>query len=242
MSQKILIILIAGLFLANKGKCQDSVGLWLKLPEQSNSLASKITGERYYLKPFYKGSFFYHDKWLKGNVFLENGEVFKNLDLRLCSYEGQLIYYNKRVKATITIDKHSIKEFNVVNEQGEKEIYKKIYYNRFPKGERYFRLLFDGVYSLYVWYHTVEMKTYPYKDNNNILRDSELVLTKVYFVHTEDKGYIKIASNRASFLQLFPGQKRKIKRAFRRNNISSFAGEPQMIKAFQLLKQEGIIR
>ncbi len=242
MKQLVYILPIIVLLLSVKtGAGQSSYDSWTSLSTESNSLKSKIEGNRFYHTPMFRGSYFYHSDWLKGTVTLENEEVFENLDVKLNSLLDELVYYNPRIAATIIIDKEKIKKFKVTGKNGVVEEYDKIQVGSLSDESRYYRKIYDGNKSLYVWYRTFEIKTSHFMDAKNVMRNTEFILSKEYYVYFPEKGFHRLQANRKSLFDLFPDSKKEIKKALRRNKIFGIDAEDQMVKVFVVLGQEGIL-
>ena len=84
---------------------------------------------------------------------------------------------------------------------------------------------------------TNEEKTSLYRDINGLMRDSQFKLTLTYFILFPDNELIKIYPNRRSFINLFPEQKKIVRRLLRRNSIN-LKREEDMVKAVSLVEKE----
>lgn len=221
----------------NEAFAQDMHKEWINLTAASNSLNYKLPGKRYYLRTSFMGSPFINGKWCLTDIILENGDRYDSLQIRLNSYLDEIIVYNERVGATILLDKSAISEFHMRFADGHNEHFKKIYFDNYPKGDRYFSILHEGKLKVLLWYKTVEEKTTAYTDILGIMHDSEYRLTKNYYVVFPDNEMVKFSLKRRSFLDLFPEQKKQARRIIRKNDVS-FETESEITRAVRLIENE----
>ena len=238
--QKITItVLFVLTILGVHGQINDH--MWSDVNVGANSLSTKPTGDRYYLGFVPRGSHFYHSQWCEGYYVLEDGSRIEDSKLRYNSYTDELIVFNPRISTLITADKYSIKEFVTIDQQGVKELFRKMVYNKFPKGDRYFKVLYEGNNILLQRLKTEELHIGMYVDNSGIMRDSEFKLIKSFYIYTSDQKYFRIYPKRKSFYALFPENKKQIRKLFRQNHIDP-KNEDELIRTVRLLEVEGILK
>lgn len=233
---KIISTSIFALFFVG-ANAQELYKSWINLPPESNSLNHKLTGKKYYIIPSSKGSKCLTEQWCIGNVVLENGDRHDSLNLKLDSYIDEIIQYNEHVGSAIMLDKSTISSFSFAFEDGHTEQFRKIYFDRYPKGDRYFSILHEGKLMVLLWYKTIDQKTTLYADALGIMHDSKYILTKSYYIVFPDNEMVKLKLKRRSFLELFPEQKKQVRRIIRKNNIQ-FETEKDMIRAISLVEKE----
>lgn len=209
----------------------------IRLDTSSNTLNYKIPGKRYYLIPSYIGSQFTTDEWIVADLILENGDRYDSILIKLNSFLDEIIMYNERAGAAIEIDKTVISEFFVKYEDGHSEHFKKTFVDLYPKGDRYLSIMYEGKSKLFLWHRTVEEKVSVYRDDRGIMHDSMYKLTKEYYLVFPDQKIAKFPPKRRSFIELFPEQKKQVKRIIRKNHIS-FETENEIIQAVKLVEKE----
>jgi len=209
------------------------------LTTAANTLNYKLTGNQYNFWPTLNGTVYLNNDWVHCDVTLENGDVYKDIYVRLNTYWDELIFYNERVGSVIVLDKTIIDEFELKGGAGSHGLFRKVYFDKLPKGDRYVNVLFDGKVKLYLWNQTLVVKTSVYRDNyiHGGLRDSEYKQELNYFVVFPDNSFYKVTTKRHSFVQLFPDDKRVVRRLFRKNKIHFYSPD-DIIKATQVIEQE----
>jgi len=227
-------IFIEIVFISN---AQEMHSPLVKLTPASNSLNYKLPGIRYYVRPSYMGSEFLTEKWCPANLVLENGDRYDSILVRLNSYLDELIEYNNRINATIMLDKAAISGFDITFEDGLTGHFQKIYFDKFPKGDRYFSILYEGKLKALLWYKTIETQTSVYVDPSGFMHNTEFVLTRNYYIEFPGGEIVKFALKRRSFLQVFPEHKKQVRRLLRKNDVL-LKTEDDISKAVSLIEKE----
>lgn len=207
-------------------------------PERTWS-AEKLKGTRFFPYAPYRGFPFLNDGWVIGRVAFADGEISDTLNIRYSSYADDLIYYNRNISAQIVIDKASLNSFSFVEKNGFTRTFKKLYYNGFWKGYRYFEVLSDGEPEL-LCYRKVELvNTWAYRNEKGKMKDMEYSPEYVYYFYSPGKGFTQVRMNLASLLSNFDKtQQKPIKKMLRKKRIR-VDGEISFIRAWNALKDEG---
>lgn len=129
----------------------------------------------------------------------------------------------------------------MINEWTDTLKFEPVFVDRYPKGDRYLRKLWQGNDSLYVWYQVIEISETPYKDHMGILRNTKLILQKHYYLLTGKSEMKRLGTNKRAFYSAYPEHKRTIRRLFRKNKLREFDEEWQMTKAFEIIEKAGIL-
>lgn len=237
MNLKIKII-IPLIFLISTSGAQEFHIPWKPFTTEANSVNRKLTGRKYHFNSTLKGTVYYNNDWLKGSIVLENGDRHDSIFMKYNTFIEELIIFNERTGAIYILDKPDVSQFEIGTGNGSGKLFRKLYFDRFPRGERYFNVLYPGdKLKLLLWHKTNEEKTNLYRDINGLMRDSEFKLTLTYFLLFPDNDLIKIFPNRRSFINLFPEQKKIVRRLLRRNSIN-LKREEDMVKAVSLVEKE----
>jgi hypothetical protein len=234
--QRYLLACVLGL-ICFQSWSQEQEFDWEKLNANSNRLEGKLTGTIYYLPLDANSSHFLHEKWIKGSVLLEDGDVFHDVDLRYMAYGDELVIFNSNLGQLFIADKEKVRSFTAILPQGEQK-FVKLNAPSLSAGGRYFELLYDGTRQLIAFHAIVNEKTSVFTDSYGKLRDSYLKPEISYFMYSGDSGFNKLQPYRKSFLVLFPERKRELRRLFRRNNLFRL-NEKKMIQAFILMEEAG---
>lgn len=230
---------IACLFTLLNAVSQEFHDPRLPLTAESNTLNYKLTGRQYYFHSTLQGSVYLNDDWVKGSVTLENGDKHEDVYLKLNTLSEELITHNERVGSTIIIDKYIIDEFNLKNDKSSSNIFRKLNFDEYPKGEHYFNVLYENELTLLCWYRTIEETTSYYRDSYGYLRDTWFKQESVYLLLLPDNNLVRIKGTKRSLINLFPEQKRKIRRLLRRNRINfSSESSAEITRAVKLIETE----
>ena len=231
-----LVILFLAMFVTN---AQEFYNPLSQINANANSLNYKLTGRRYIFRSTLKGSSYLNDDWQRGSVILENGDRYDSLYLRLNTVNEDLIWYNERTGAQIVLDSYIIDEFVLGTGKNTPPLFRKMIYNKYPKGEHYYNVLYDGKMKFLLWYETDETGTSEYRDMLGYLRNTEYKLHTQFFVVLPDENMVKIAGNRKSFINLFPEQKKRVRQLLRKNKIDLIRkNKAEMARLVKLIDAE----
>jgi hypothetical protein len=205
---------------------------------ESNTLNYKLTGRRYHFTSTIRGPVYLDDEWRLGSVILANGDRHQNIYLKLNTLNDDLLWYNDRTGAITILDKFIIDEFILDTNNQNPTFFRKLNYDRYPKGEHYFNVVYDGKVKLLKWFLTEEISVPAYYDQSGYLKGTEYQMRKILFIVFPDNSLIKIDGSKKSFLDLFPEQKKKVRQLFRKNKIIlGKKRDSEMIRAVKLIEE-----
>lgn len=205
---------------------------------QSNNLKYKLTGSQYYFSETLYGTVYFNEDWEKGSVLLKNGDRIDNVYLKLNTFSEELIVFNERTGAIMILDNFIIDEFEINSASNSYKLFRKIYFDKYPKGEHYYNVIYDGKIKLLIWHVTSEVKTSVYTDGHGFLRDSEFKQEQIYFLVFPDGNIVKMANKRRAFIHVLPEQKKAIRKLFRKNNIHFGSSLSEIARAVKLIEEE----
>jgi len=234
---KIVTAFLGMLFIASSAVAQNFEFHWKQLSESSNRLEGKLTGTIYVLTPKSNSNYFLHDDWFDGSITLEDEDVFEDLKLRYQAFDDELVVYNNNLRNLFVIDKEKVKSFTVKT-SAKNQKFVKYFFEGYPKGDRYFEVLYDGQRKMLAYHEILEEKTRPYVDQFGIMKDTYFRLNTNYYMYSPEIGFQRIRLRRASLLNHFSENKREIRRMLRRYNVDVFE-EEGMIRAFGILDESG---
>jgi hypothetical protein len=201
--------------------------------------AEKIKGTRYLPYPAYLGHPFLTDSWEPGEITFTDGEKSDSLNLRYSSYKDELLYYNPEISAQIVIDKASLNGFSFTGKDGKTRIFRRLYYDGFLKGDRYFEILSSGEISLLAYRKVSLNNTTSYKDESGILKNQEYNADYQYYFYSPEKGYNSVRPNAVALLSKFDKTSQQaIKKLLRKNRIR-IAGEENFVQAWKVIEKVG---
>lgn len=196
---------------------QDSQSYWKKLDTGSNSISPKIVGKIYPLKFTPIELYFYHSKWARGNIYLVNSDSICGQNLMYNSFLDELVLYNEKLSQSVIVEKSIINEFVTFSDKGEKELFRKYYYDMFPKGFRIFKVIYDGDIKLLKYYSSSERVTTNGK--------KEIQLVSSYFFYTIDNSLIKIKPTKRSIIKAFTQNRKEVRKFFKITDIGKLSDQ-----------------
>lgn len=199
----------------------------------------KIKGVRQLPYAYYTGYPYLTDTWVPGKIELEDGVIVDSLHLRYSSYKDELVYYNKEAAAQITIDKSSLKGFSFVDPEGNNHVFRKLYYDNFGKGDRYFEVLSDGEIDLLAYRKVSLDASSPYKDETGIMKNMVYSRNYSYYFYSPEKGYNSVRMNKIALLSKFDKISQKAIRKLLRKNRIHIYNEENFIQAWKIIEKEG---
>lgn len=215
------------------------------LKQSSNNLNGKIAGEIYYLNPKANNYFFLHKEWVKGSVVFKTGEVFENIDLRYQAFNDELITFNENNRVLVKIDKEKVKEFTLNFSDSDENATNPTFVNidsvSIFVNTNYFECLYRGTVMLLVSSRVIEKKVTPYNDSNGEFRDSEFILRKASFIYSIQNGLNRITYSNHSVANVYPEQKREIKKILRQNKIK-ISDAKSATNALEILDKAGLLK
>jgi len=211
-----------------------------KLTTESNTLNYKLAGKQYYNMVVPSGTVFLFNEWKDGYVKLINGDRYDDLSLKYNIFYDELIQVNNRNMSMIMLDKNTISEFGLYNEQnGKTMVFVKMYFPKNPDGDYFFNPLYDGNLKLVVRHRSIEEETSMYKDAYGMMRNSKYNTYEYYYVIFPGNRFERFRLKRRSFLDLFSGDrdtKKEVRRILRRNHIY-FQSDEETIQAVKLVDE-----
>lgn len=236
MMYRINIVSLLFMLLTTAASAQEIQKPWDSFTPDSNTLNHKLTGTQYYFFSTLNGTAYFNDNWLKGSILLVNGDRYNDIYLKYNTFKEELVVFNERNGAIFVPDKYIISEFMLNLSSGRSEVFRKIYFDKFPKGERYFNILYDGdKLKLLIWHKTIEANVSMYRDKYGIRRATEFRQDITYFILFPDDNLVKISPNRRSFINLLPEQKKEVRKVLRKNRIS-YSSRESLVKAVELIE------
>lgn len=213
--------------------------IWAQESLTKNWDGEKIKGVRQLPYPNYTGHPFLINKWLKGKIEFNSGEVSDSLNLKYSSFKDELIYFNEAISAQIAIEKTSLKGFDFIDEKGATHIFRMQYFDGYLNGFRYFEVLSEGKYNL-LCYRKVDLNTVPaFKDERGILVNMEFIPEYRYYLYSPEMGYTSVKLNQMGLISKFDKTVQKpIKKLLRKNRIS-IIDEASLLQAWKVIEKGG---
>ncbi|MBN1186158.1 MAG: hypothetical protein JXB49_28015 [Bacteroidales bacterium] len=164
----------------------------------------------------------YFNEWLKGDIYLKDGNVVKNKNLRYRGFGDQLIWARNSDFQTGIIDRDNINGFVLYNKDNSvfatfKNLNIK---NENDKNDnfQYLQVLAEGDLSFYV-FRRISMQNSTEK----------MFVDYIYYMYVNDK-FIPVKLRRTILCRLLPQDKALIKSIIRKNRLNT-RNETDMIKA-----------
>ncbi len=212
-----------------------------ELTTESNSLNYKIPGNQYYNMIVPAGSIFLFNDWEDGYLTLVNGDRYDDLSLKYNLYTDELIHINNRSVSMIQVDKNTIAEFGFYLGDNKDMIFRQMYFPKYPGGNYFFEILYEGNLTLGVRHRSMEEQTSTYKDAYGMLRNSVYNIHEYYYVIFPENQFERFRLNRRSFADVFPDHKKEVKRLLRQNHLR-INNTSEAIQAIKLVEEQLSIR
>ena len=199
----------------------------------------KLRGTRFFPYPSTSGSPFLTDNFFIGDLELSDGVKIGNLGLKYSGYKDELIYFNKTNSSQIIIDKQSIKGFSFTDENGKKRIFRKLFYDGFFSGDRFFEILGDGDLTLLVFRKISLVVCSPFYNESGVCKNTIYQTDQSYFIYSADKGFHTIKISKSSLLSKFEESDQVLIKKLLRKNKVAISDEAGFVKAWILIKENG---
>ena len=227
----LFVFAFLGMLAANALEAQEV------LPKDWNT--EKIRGIRFLPDATYLGTPFLYDKFLEGEIKMEDGTTIGNLLLNYNSYRDELIYYNSAIATQIVVDKISIGSFSLTDKKGISHLFRKQTYNGPMQGDRYFEILSEGDIALLV-YRKVHLLTCPVYGEVGKEKNMSYQEAYSYYLYNVIRGYEPIKPEKNSFLSKFVTPDQKLVRKMLQQNKISVNDENSLVKGWNLVKESGV--
>jgi hypothetical protein len=102
-----------------------------------------------------KGSAYLTDDWVKGDVWLTEGDILKNVQYKFDVYAHRLLVYNDYLKRVIILEKDHVRQFTFKMADGKERIFRKIEADhplRLTSKEYFQEIIEEGTVSVYKLY------------------------------------------------------------------------------------------
>jgi hypothetical protein len=226
--KKLYIILLFGLLVHSSLCAQETV--------RNNRNDERIRGTRFIAYPNYSGKSYLNDKFVLGEIELNDGTKIGNIGINYSTYRDELIYYNSSIPAQIQIDKISLKGFSITDNYGKKRVFHRQYCSGSLHDECYFEILSEGTVSLLV-YRKVNLESCDTYQSKSGLAYQPAYL---YFLFSAEKGYLPVNLTRGSLLSKFNKPNQKLVKKLLRKNGVMLNDETGFIKAWNLIMEKGV--
>jgi hypothetical protein len=216
-----------------------TLSVFAQEPLNRNWDAGKIKGVRNLTNPSYTGFPFLNDTWDPGKVYFTNGEIADSLNLRYSSFKDELVYYNKAITSQIVIDKISLNGFMFTDKMNRARVFRKLYYDGFIKGDRFFEVLSEGQTDLLAFRRVSLAGTSVYKDEAGFLKNMVYNNDYQFYFYSPENGFTSVRINQGGLLAKFKKEEQiQIKKLIRKNKIRIF-GEESFVRAWKVVEKEG---
>ncbi len=203
--------------------------------------SEKIRGTLFKSYGYYDGNPFFTKEWKLGSVQLSGGENIDSLNLKYSSYKDELIYYNTVAGAQVQIDKRAISSFWSPDDSGHECFFRKQYYDRYPHGDRFFQVLYDGNIDFVCSRKVDLISCSPYYGENGILKNQIYVLSPSFFFYSPEKGYCPVRPTKRSLLLQFSNDKKKEVRRLLRKQHEAVVDEYSFATVWAVLDKAGFV-
>lgn len=203
-----------------------------------DNIEPRLIGDAYFYGKIGKGSLYFTDDWLSGDVVLSSNVVVKNKKLRYNGFIDRLIWLVPDVYQQVKLDKESVGAFTLYDKQLEvKHEFRKICIKELLIADStkvYAKLLYKNKVSLYAYYK-VELAGTEMESGNSHFVDVYAKKTVYYFMFDNGQTLGFKRFKKRDIINLFPGKKEQILKNFRKYGQRRFKTEADLIKITEVL-------
>ena len=229
------------LLLPSLNRAQDT--LHCILPNEYNEVfGAKLKGQVYTGMAGLIGDEFFNENYVKGDVFLENGEVANNQLLRYNGrVDGVLLFPEPSMGGTeILLDKYFVKGFCLKNINGNSNIcFTKIKIaNEFSSdsSQVYGQVLYRNKLSLYSYRRYAFIEEVQGYSGNEQIAFKKYGPSFIYYFQLPNGNTIGFKKfKKRNLYALFPGKKKTLRKLFRDNHMRRFRDEQDLVKVSEIL-------
>lgn len=179
------------------------------------------------------------EEWLTGDVLLENGNAIKNKLLRYNGYLDELFWLYEGDYQQIQVDKNMISEFTLHTPAGTQARFRRIgVYSPIliGKDEIFAEILYEGHVSVYSCRRVIETTRGDYRVGDKLIGGIKIKPGHLYIFRLPDNT-IRIIQKirRRNILNLFPDQRREIRRLMREKRLRP-RNEKELVEAAKVLE------
>ncbi|MGA1976240.1 MAG: hypothetical protein ABSG89_00130 [Bacteroidales bacterium] len=183
---------------------------------------------------------FFNEEWLPGDIYLDNGEIVRNIYIKYNMLLDELLWLQPESKRIIKLDKEGILQFHFLNYQGDTAVYfKRITAKRYllaDSSKIFGQEIYKGMLSLYIL-HNFVIERQELTDVNGIYCQKNVYGEEpVYYLKLMNQKAVGLTKiNRKNLYAFAPDKKEQIKKFFRENRQMEFKTDPELISLAQFL-------
>lgn len=209
-------------------------------PTPEIDYTTRLIGKRYLTPVYYKGpQYLYSDtEWIPGTVYLTNGDSVASLFLKYNRLQDELIYFNQKHSASVSLDKKQLTGFALYF-GNRRTVFRKISHIHSSNKSGYYEVLYDGKTDVLA-HRRSELKICPsYITNSGIKKDRQFLAYDRYLISGKENELLPVRLRKKSLLLKFGESKKKeISRVIRKHQLS-MKDEASMVHAWQALEALG---
>lgn len=231
---KYLIIALC-LSVCSPGVIAQNSRSYVTLPYEAN-----ISGKLYTFAMSSQGSYYLHDQWLKGDVYLATGKVVRNVYLKYNTYIDELIWLPVESYEAVQADKKLTEAFVIsLPDREDGMVFQNISVDvAFASGpvNMFVNVLYEGSISLMVHRRVIKKRERLISADGGYYPVPVLEPDPVYYIVLSDGEVFEPGRfTRRALYGVFPGYRDEIRSAFRRDRLLRIRTEDDMIHAVSLI-------
>lgn len=201
----------------------------------------RLTGESFTAPTGYMGKQYFKHEWFEGRILLTNGELVANKQLQYSGLVDELIWRNSANQRTFKLDKFSVDEFWLEERKDSSYHFKRINTVESRTGfptDIFAEVALEGRFSLYIYRRINVTDIVIRKDKEADFYFKRIEPQPEYYLKQPSGKYVSVKkANQSSFLQLFPDEKKDIRKLLRENDLY-ISNEQDLIGAIELLNKK----
>lgn len=183
----------------------------------NNDEKVNIQGVLYHALNKYEGSPYLFDKWVNGNLYLENGKTAYDIKLKFNILNGSLIFYHEVHRKLYTVDQNTVKSFTLKSNSSDSLYFEKYNNEDFGfklKTNEFVQVLHQGEIKFYIK-HTSTISV-----ANELNSKDKIFPKKRYFIHTNE-FICDVKPSIKSVTKVFGNKKRIYRQLASKNHLKN---------------------
>jgi hypothetical protein len=199
----------------------------------------RLSGEMIYFSESTKGSQYFLNNWVVGEITLASGEKIYCNNLNYNGYIDELIWVHPDYFRHVVIDRNNVKEFTLEN-NNSKFRFANLGLKEATDPEDlnfYAEILYSGNFNLYAQRKVSRVGSDFFIHQKQRISRPKVEPTPVFYIDIPGYQMVTVSKlNRRNLLLAFPAYRQELRQELRNNNINLY-DEDAFIKAMPLLEK-----
>ncbi|MCS7019205.1 MAG: hypothetical protein RMJ87_10080 [Cytophagales bacterium] len=175
------------------------------------------------------------DAWTKGELLFKNGTKYSDIDMKLNTYNDELMVRKRDTGDSIVVDKTAIQQFSLTDSKGKTMLFRKLSEPE-TKQAVFFQVLHEGNQYTLLAHHKKTILQADYKGAYSAGRyyDEFLPSVNYYLVTNQSPEWVKLKTQEKALLKTLNDQTGSLKNYIRENRLNPSKNQEDLV---QLVKK-----